>query len=104
MIKVLITKKHGQIIKVQAKGHSGYGPAGKDIICAGVSALLQALKIGLEDLAGHQLGSIEEGFLACPVGPEPTAQFLARVIELSLIEMAMEYPKYLQVERGEGDV
>lgn len=102
MIKVLITKSHDQITKVQAKGHSGYAPAGEDIVCAGVSALLQALKLGLEELAGHELGSIEDGFLACPVGPEPKAQFLAQVIELSLSELAKTYPKYLQIERGRG--
>ena len=102
MIKVSITKKSGLITKVQAQGHSGYGPAGEDIICAGVSALLQALKIGLEELAGSELASIEDGFLACPVSPDSQAQFLARVIELSLTQMATAYPKYLQIERGRG--
>ncbi len=102
MIKVSITKKSGLITKVQAQGHSGYGPAGEDIICAGVSALLQALKIGLEGLAGSELGSIEDGFFVCPVSPDSQAQFLARVIELSLTQMATAYPKYLQIERGRG--
>ncbi|HOB22115.1 MAG: ribosomal-processing cysteine protease Prp [Firmicutes bacterium] len=104
MIKVLIRKQGQLITEIRAQGHSGYAEAGSDIVCAGVSALLQALKIGLEELAGEEIGKIEDGFLACPVSSDPKAQFLAKVMELSLREMAQSYSDYLQVEGGESDV
>jgi hypothetical protein len=102
MIRVLIKKNGGRITEIQASGHSGYADSGADIVCAGVSALLQALKIGLEELSGTEVGRMQNGFLACPVSEEPEAQFLARVIQLSLTEMAAAYSDYLQVERGRG--
>lgn len=35
---------------MRASGHSGYAPRNKDIVCAAVSTLLQALAVGLIDV------------------------------------------------------
>lgn len=40
MIKVVYDRAEPSI---KAEGHAGYAPAGQDIVCAGVSALLETL-------------------------------------------------------------
>jgi len=46
MIKVNYTEldgPYGPAMRLEAEGHAGYAPAGQDIVCAGVSTLMQAL-------------------------------------------------------------
>ena len=40
------------LVGIESKGHSGYSEAGSDIICASVSSLMQALLLGLVQIAG----------------------------------------------------
>ncbi len=39
---------------IESRGHSGYSRRGSDIVCAAVSTLMQALVLGLEDIAQIQ--------------------------------------------------
>ena len=50
MIKILVLKNNQNIHGLQASGHSGYAPAGQDIVCSAVSTLMQALIVGLTDV------------------------------------------------------
>lgn len=46
MIKVLYTELDsagGPTLRLEARGHAGYAPAGQDIVCAGASTLMQTL-------------------------------------------------------------
>jgi uncharacterized protein len=38
-------------LKIDVRGHAGYAEHGKDIVCAGVSAITQAAILGLQALA-----------------------------------------------------
>lgn len=40
---------------VTVSGHAGYAEAGKDIVCAGVTALVQGLIKSIEDLTSDQI-------------------------------------------------
>lgn len=40
MIKITVRKDY-----IKAEGHAGYGESGKDIVCSGVSTLLQTLEL-----------------------------------------------------------
>jgi uncharacterized protein YsxB (DUF464 family) len=50
-----------------AWGHAGYRRAGRDIVCAGVSALTTACLLGLEKYLpqGFYYRTSEDGFLFC---------------------------------------
>lgn len=50
MIDIKINMKSGDM-EIKVKGHAGYAPHGQDIVCAGVSAILQTAVLGLEALA-----------------------------------------------------
>ena len=47
MTDITITRKGNSIVEVVASGHTGYGEAGEDIVCAGVSTLIQSALLGL---------------------------------------------------------
>ena len=38
-------KKYNKIEEINVKGHAGYAPIGKDIICSAVSSVVYTLKI-----------------------------------------------------------
>ena len=52
MTDITITRKDKHIVEVVASGHTGYGEQGEDIVCAGVSTLVQSALLGLLQVAG----------------------------------------------------
>ena len=71
MIKVNYTEldgPYGPAMRLEAAGHAGYAPAGQDIVCAGVSTLMQAL---VSLLAGEE--KPPNGAFREPDGPGPAA-------------------------------
>ena len=57
MIRIEL-RKAGSGYACRAAGHAGYGPAGSDIVCAAVSALLWTLLMGWERLEKEKRGAI----------------------------------------------
>ena len=94
-------------LRVQADGHAGYDEPGKDIVCAAVSALLQALALGLERLEryGHATDTVmllEEGeavLAAIPAqGHQQAVRLLFDVFGEALLRLAEEYYEYIEVK------
>ena len=50
MIKVYISQKEGDV-SIDVVGHAEHDEYGKDIVCAGVSAIVQTTILGLEAIA-----------------------------------------------------
>ena len=93
-----------------AKGHTGYAPAGRDIVCAGVSALLQTAFLGLKELAEVPLEVSQEpksGFFSCRLkaaaDPEKMAKadLILNLTYLGLQQIAAEYQKYVELSLKE---
>ena len=51
--------EHGEVRKIEISGHSGYAPAGSDIVCAGISALSQAYMFYMQDLVDKGKAKID---------------------------------------------
>ena len=51
MTDIKLTRKGNSIVEVEASGHTGYGEQGEDIVCAGISTLLQSSLLGLLQVA-----------------------------------------------------
>ncbi len=60
MTGIKIFYRNNLITGIEAKNHSGYASAGNDIICAAVSALMQALLFGLNEVAGIDIKNFDE--------------------------------------------
>ena len=77
-------------------GHAGYDDAGRDIVCAGVSALTYALAAGLNDcgaLLKYESGDGREEMY----GAGGAARVLFRTFELAVQELARQYPEHVRV-------
>ena len=51
MTEIRIWKTHGSVTKVECKGHAGYAEEGEDIVCAGISSIVQTALLGLLTVA-----------------------------------------------------
>lgn len=62
MVIVEVFKKENRII-LEIKGHSGYGKKGNDIVCAGISAVIQYMIVYFFNIL-HMIGSfdLKEGY------------------------------------------
>ena len=86
---------------IDVRGHSGYAEEGEDIVCSAVSVLVQALYIGLADIAGMDVESSVDGENAAiclkwrPTDETPE-RVLTEAIFRSLSETARAYGNYAQ--------
>ena len=90
----------------RAEQHTGYAPAGEDIVCAAVSALTQTVLNGLISVQQLPVDSnideekaLLEAVLAKAAGDEEIerAQVLFRTLLEGLQAIERQYPKYVQV-------
>ncbi len=49
MVKIQIERENGKISSFLAKGHTAFRKKGEDIVCAGISSILQTAILGLKD-------------------------------------------------------
>jgi len=52
MTKVVFYKRGEHFVRIESKGHTGYADNGVDIVCAGLSALIQGALLGLLKVVG----------------------------------------------------
>lgn len=94
MIRAVVTKN-----RVSLSGHAGYAPAGQDIVCAAVSALVFALAEAAEQRGGVRELVIRPGRVTVAV-KEDCADYL-RVAVCGLHQLAERYPQCVAVEGQE---
>ncbi len=113
MIRVQASRRDGDIVRITASGHAGYDEAGRDIVCAGVTAIMTTVYAALTDLlsvrpeASFVEGRLEIdlgavcGRLAAKDGNEisaPTwaqAQLLMETCLLGLRQLAGSYGRWI---------
>jgi uncharacterized protein YsxB (DUF464 family) len=109
MISVTVYRCAGDLVGIGAQGHAGYAEYGNDIVCAAVSALLQALLVGLQDVAEtREMGSSfdaesGEGFISWPREEARRLSLLGETIARSLAGIQMAYPRYMQMKEEQVD-
>ncbi|MDR1730623.1 MAG: ribosomal-processing cysteine protease Prp [Synergistaceae bacterium] len=92
------------LVGLESRGHSGQASRGEDVVCAAISALVQALLVGLRDVA--LLGDFADCKIDASVPviriqwPENRVKeldLLTRTVALSLKEIASGYPGYVSI-------
>ncbi len=96
----------GAIVGFAARGHAGAGPRGRDVVCAGVSALVQTAALGLERRLGASVRvEAADGVFLCRLAPGQAsdvsgrAQDILETMVLGLTEIARGAPGRLVVRR-----
>ncbi len=103
MTEISVGLNNGRIISLSATGHSGYAEKGEDVVCAAVSALLQALAYGFERVlfSVDFICTVDQAdarmvldWRRSPPGKEIV---LVETIVGSLKEIARIYPDYVRI-------
>lgn len=94
MIEVRV-RKNG----ITVAGHAGYAPAGKDIVCAGVTALTQTLIKSIEDLSIDEIKyNISPGWVDIHYGNlSELSRNLVDSFFIGILQIADEYPDYVRI-------
>lgn len=93
---------------IRATGHAGYAEQGKDIVCAGVSALFFTLGLALQDrgIAYDSRGREDMGDLYIKALPEAEQRYPVTVmfetIKVGLEQIARKHPKHVEFKTKEG--
>ncbi len=105
MIIVSVQRDRDGCIKgFSVSGHANYEERGRDIVCAGVSAIVQTAILGLQEFLGIDLaGSQREGLVVCSLPPlapvlRGQADAILETMLLGLTAIASSYAGYVQVE------
>ena len=96
MIKISY-RASGGVIEVSASGHACFAPAGQDVVCAAVSALLQTLALYAQEKKGGT-AKAEKGALRVVMrdGKEPRA--VAEAVMAGARQIARQYPECVRME------
>ena len=84
---------------ITIEGHAGYAPRGQDIVCAGISTLVQTLVQSIEDLCTDDISyHLKPGWVEIKHGDlSAKAQVLANSFWIGVGMIADRYPDYVTV-------
>ena len=100
MIKVNIEKNKTKIVSIEVSGHSNYDEKGKDIVCAGVSAIVVG---GLNALLNEDKKAIDykckDGYAYVFVKDidNNNINMILDVITTQLYTIEESYPKFIKI-------
>ncbi|MDQ2864620.1 MAG: ribosomal-processing cysteine protease Prp [Candidatus Eremiobacteraeota bacterium] len=91
-----------RLSSIFATGHADAGAFGEDIVCAAVSAVLQAARLGLEEYAALDIVAVQAPGDFSVTLPEhgrddPAAKAIVATAELAVKQIARQYPVHLCV-------
>ena len=106
MTTVTFHMEGDRITGFEVKGHSGYAPAGEDIVCAAVTSAVRLVECAVNDVLGLEASvRVREKdasvSLKLPggLGPdnESTCQTLLAALMVHFVQLHEEYPDHLSV-------
>ncbi len=102
MTNITVLKKDDKIMQITAKNHSNYSEFGKDIVCAGVSALMQTLIVSLKNLTKCKFEyCIDESKVLIDVKllqSDCEAQIILESVLLGLKGIQENYKKFINIK------
>jgi uncharacterized protein YsxB (DUF464 family) len=96
--------ERGRLCGLCARGHADFADRGKDIVCAAVSAILQAAHLGLREharvvvAARQEPGELDVRLRSDQRDPESVRAILATA-ELAVDQIAQRFPKHVRLVR-----
>lgn len=106
MTTIKVSKKNGKFMSISAKGHTGYGEEGFDILCASVSSLIQSTALGLKTYVDKKIKlTVDEKtpFYKIDVSMLTNENYLKGEILLDTLVLSLKdltdgYPENLKME------
>ena len=99
MIKIKVLKQDAIIKSVTTKGHANFAEHGKDIVCAGVSAVMVGgLNSIIEMTKVTPKYTMKDGYLSIEVAADELTQQIVQVMLIQLKSIQESYPKNVHIE------
>jgi uncharacterized protein len=107
MTNVVITKKGNDIVSIVCSGHTGYADEGEDIVCAGLSSIIQTACIGVIKLAKVNAKITKkdnDGFLSivlpenCSDKQKDDCNLILETAILGINDLQKGYSNFIKVE------
>jgi uncharacterized protein YsxB (DUF464 family) len=105
VLEVIFYRDGGdRLAGISARGHADFAEHGQDIVCAAVSAVLQAARLGLQEHAGVELeASQTPGALSLRWREErrglASLHAIVATAELAVAEIARRFPEHVRLRR-----
>ena len=89
---------------ITIEGHAGYAPRGQDIVCAGISTLVQTLVQSFEDLCTDEITyHLKPGWVEIKHGDlSAKGQTLVNSFFIGVYMIADRYPDHVKVIKNTG--
>lgn len=101
MISIKVAVNEGKAIcGVTVSGHANLAPKGQDIVCAGVSSLVQTAALGVKrHLRRKIILEVSEGYLCLELKdvPDELTEAVLQTMVIGLKEIAKIYPDSVQI-------
>ena len=104
MTRCEFTRENERIVRFSVSGHSGYGEAGTDIVCAAISAVVTMAEATINEVCGAKAKvrvKDEQAritlTLPASCDEEETVQAVLSGLMLTLISLREDYPDYIEV-------
>ena len=92
-------------LELSVRGHAGYAEAGKDIVCAGVSALFFAAYAELKNRDFKYFADLDDGYAMLKAYPSAEERHTCLVIFDTVVaglkNIAQQYPDNIQLIKEE---
>ena len=102
MITASFHREAEQLIGISVSGHAGYAKAGRDIVCAAVSACLEMCANGITEIAGEQADIQTEANRITVRSTQKTAALFMQAFELEMQRIAEQYPTHIRLVYSNG--
>ena len=87
------------IVGLKAVGHTNYAPEGEDIVCAGISTLVQTAVLAIQKMYNINLiQSIDDGFIELKIPTNENVQIIIKAIIYGLKDIESGYPKNIKIK------
>lgn len=95
MIRASLSRQGGAV-EIQVTGHAGTAEAGRDLLCAAVSALCETLERGLARYDADSERTLADGSFRYRGRPGTEASALIWTFGRGLQELAEQHPRHLR--------
>ena len=105
MVRVEIARRSdGTLRHVKASGHSGFGPIGRDVVCAAATVLLRTAARTLDGATGINIvggaeepGNFEFSLEEVPARQEDWARGVSDSLVCGLMDLRAEFPHSVEI-------
>ena|ERR1700687_4576190 len=99
-LRVSVQRRAGKIVGLEVTGHAGFATAGKDVVCAAVSALVLTAAHALKQHCKARASIVDDGHayaIDVPAGGNACAQIVLETTLSGLQAIARSYPVHAVV-------